>query len=104
MAPIDFRLQINGLAIRVQESLGLNPLSEHLHVFTNRRYNRIKILMWARNGFVWWQKRLERDRFHWPRGESATVSMTGQELNWLLDGFDLRQRRPHARLAYQYVV
>ncbi len=50
VAPIDFRLQINGLAIRVQESLGLNPLSEHHYVFTNRRHNRIKILALAGAG------------------------------------------------------
>ena len=57
-----------------------------------------------RNGFVLWQKRLERDRFHWPRGDSLTVTLNGQELNWLLDGFDLRQWRPHARLNYSWVA
>ena len=43
-------------------------------------------------------KRLERERFHWPRGEHATVTLTGQELNWLLDGFDLARWRPHTAL------
>ncbi len=56
----------------------------------------MKILYWERNGFVLWQKRLERDRFHWPRGDGETVILSGQELNWLLDGFDLRHWRPHA--------
>ena len=51
-----------------------------------------------------WQKRLERDRFHWPRDDSLTVTLNGQELNWLLDGFDLRQWRPHARLNYSWVA
>ena len=27
-------------------------------------------LYWERNGFVLWQKHLERDRFHWPRDDS----------------------------------
>jgi transposase len=102
--PVDFRLQINGLAARVQEALLLDPLSEQLFAFTNRRRNRVKVLYWERNGFVLWQKRLERDRFHWPRGDGATVSLTGQELNWLLDGFDLRHWHPHARLNYAYVA
>ena len=31
----------------------MKRVSEHLYVFTNRRYNRIKLLMWERNGFVW---------------------------------------------------
>jgi transposase len=104
LEPVDFRLQINGLAARVQEDLALDVLSEHLFAFTNRRRDRVKVLYWERNGFVLWQKRLERDRFHWPRGTEQTVTLTGQELNWLLDGFDLRQWRPHARLHYTQVA
>ena len=34
--PVDFRLQINGLAARVQEALLLDPLSAQLFGFTNR--------------------------------------------------------------------
>jgi transposase len=98
------RLQINGLAARVEGALLLDPLSEQLFAFTNRRYNRVKVLYWERNGFVLWQKRLERDRFYWPRDERLTVTLNGQELNWLLDGFDLRQWRPHARLNYRWVA
>jgi len=101
--PVDFRLQINGLSLLVQETLRLDPLSEQLFAFTNRRRTRVKILYWERNGFVLWQKRLERDRFHWPRGRDATVTLSGQELNWLLDGFDLSRWRPHARLDYARV-
>ena len=56
--PIDFRLQINGLAARVEGALLLDPLSEQLFAFTNRRYNRVKVLYWERNGFVLWQKHL----------------------------------------------
>ncbi|CAN0291621.1 unnamed protein product [Phaeothamnion confervicola] len=104
VAPVDFRLQINGLAACVQGALLLDPLSEQLFAFTNRRRTRVKILYWERNGFVLWQKRLERDRFHWPRGNSATVTLSGQELNWLLDGFDLRHWRPHAPLSYAGVA
>jgi transposase len=101
--PIDFRLQINGLSLCVQETLKLDPLGEQLFVFTNRRRNRVKILYWERNGFVLWQKRLERDRFHWPCGDTATVSLSGQQLNWLQDGFDLSRWRPHAALDYAFV-
>jgi transposase len=101
--PIDFRLQINGLSLCVQETLRLDPLGEQLFVFTNRRRNRVKILYWERNGFVLWQKRLERDRFHWPRADTPTVSLSGQQLNWLLDGFDLSRWQPHAALDYAFV-
>jgi len=32
------------------------------------------------------------------------VTLTGQQLNWLLDGFDLSKWRPHARLHYDWVA
>jgi transposase len=102
--PVDFRKQINGLAALVQEELELDPFSEQLYVFSNRRRNRVKCLYWERSGFVLWMKRLERARFHWPRGDSPIVTLSGQELNWLLDGFDLRHWRPHPRLSYQSVA
>jgi transposase len=48
-------------------------------------------------------KRLERDRFHWPREKGPTVVLTGQQLNWLLDGFDLARWRPHETLTYESI-
>ncbi len=101
---VDFRKGINGLAVLVEETLQLDPFSEHLFVFCNRRRNRIKILYWERNGFCLWQKRLERDRFAWPRDDEALVTLTGKQLNWLLDGVDLWALRPHKRLAYSSVL
>ncbi len=102
--PVDFRKQINGLAALVQEELALDPFSAQLFAFTNRRRDRARILAWERNGFVLWMKRLERERFHWPRGDTAVVTLSGQELNWLLDGYDLSNWHPHARLHYEWVA
>ena len=98
------RVQAASAPTAVPPALLLDPLSAQLFGFTNRRYNRAKVLYWGRNGFVLWQKRLERDRFHWPRGDRPTVCLNAQELNWLLDGFDLRQWRPHACLNYAVVA
>jgi transposase len=103
--PVDFRKQINGLAALVQDVLGADPFSEALFVFTNRRRDRVKVLYWERSGFVLWMKRLERERFHWPRGEhGVTLTLSAQELNRLLDGFDLARWRPHRRLHYDAVA
>ena len=50
------------------------------------------------------RKKLERERFHWPRSVSQAVRLSGRELNFLLDGFDLTKWRPHERLYYEYVA
>lgn len=102
--PVDFRKQINGLSVMVENTLLLNPFSEHLFVFFNRRRNSIKILYWERNGFCLWQKRLERDQFFLPSYKEDVISLTGQQLNWLLDGYDLSLMKPHEKLPYSSVI
>lgn len=104
--PVDFRKQINGLAAIVELELGLNPFGEALYVFINRKSTSIKILYWHRNGFCMWQKRLEKDRFAWP-GQSninAICELNMQELQWLLEGFDLWSNKPHKTLNYQATI
>ena len=96
---------INGLAILVEQALGHDPFSEKLFVFCNRRRNRVKVLYWERSGFCLWQKRLEKARFHWPRRVSGdVVTLTSQQLNWLLDGYDISRMKPHEQLNYTSVL
>lgn len=101
---VDFRKGMNGLAALVEEVLGQDPFSEQLFVFCNRRRDRVRILYWERNGFCLWQKRLEQDRFSWPRrGPGELITLTGQQLNWLLDGIDVMRLKRHDRLRYRRV-
>jgi transposase len=101
---VDFRKGINGLAVLVEETLKRNPFSEQLFVFCNRRRDRVRILYWERNGFCLWQKRLEKARFKWPRRvKDDLIVLSGQQLNWLLDGYDVMRLKPHARLYYSSI-
>ena len=102
---VDMRKSINGLSILVEQTLGLDPFAAQLFVFCNRKRDKVKILYWERSGFVLWYKRLEKHRFPWPDERADTVvSMTGRELNWLLDGIDLFHLKPHASLSYESVL
>jgi transposase len=102
---VDFRKGINGLSVLVESTLLLSPFSEHLFVFVNKSRDKIKILYWEKSGFCLWQKRLEKETFKWPRyRQEAVISLTGQQLNWLLDGYDLRKMTPHTRLNYSTVL
>ena len=101
--PIDFRKGINSLSIFVESALGADPFSQRLFVFINRRRDKIKILYWERSGFCLWQKRLEEERFHWPRhlGSETVWTVSGRQLNWLLDGYDLARMQPHRSLTFR---
>lgn len=102
--PIDFRKSINGLSMLVEQELKLNPFGSALYVFTNRQRNKIKVLYWHRNGFCLWLKRLEAEKFAWPRHcETATQAISLQAFEWLLEGFDLWANKPHKTLYYASV-
>ena len=102
---VDFRKGINGLAVLVEGALGRDPFSASLFAFTNKGRDKVKILYWERNGFCLWQKRLERDRFKWPYyRKEAVVRLDGVELDWLLEGLDLKHLTPHEALRYTTVL
>jgi len=103
--PVDFRKAINGLSVLVEETLCLNPFSEQLFVFTNKRRDKIKILVWDKTGFILWLKSLDKERFKWPLKEKTeVVNLTGEQLNWLLDGYDIFAMKAHKTLCYETVI
>jgi transposase len=97
--PVDGRKNINGLALLVEQALGLDPFAPALFVFSNRRRDRIKILLWERTGFWLLIKRLEADRFKWPK-DGEVVMLSVEQLHWLLAGIDLAAMRPHPERKY----
>ncbi len=102
---VDFRKGINGLAVLVEDSMSLNPFSEQLFIFCNRNRDKLRILYWERNGFCLWQKHLEKEKFKWPRkADNDVITLTGQQLNWLLDGYDIMRMHAHKTLNYSTVL
>jgi transposase len=65
--PIDFRKGIPGFSVLVEAELSQDPFARRLFVFINRTRTSLKMLYWERNGFCLWQKKLEQERFKWPR-------------------------------------
>ncbi|EPF7428213.1 IS66 family insertion sequence element accessory protein TnpB [Klebsiella pneumoniae] len=99
--PIDFRKQANSLALLVEQAFGLNPFSGALYAFTNRQRNKIKCLMWEDNGFVLYYKALAEERFKWPGPADELMPLSGEQINWLLDGYDISLLRGHKPLNYE---
>ncbi|KGE11189.1 transposase [Burkholderia gladioli] len=97
--PVDFRMGINGLSILVEQAMRLNSMTSALFVFGNRRRDRVKILGWGGNGFWLLLKRLEADRFAWPNG-GDTITLSTEQLHWLLDGIDLAVIQKHPQRYY----
>ncbi len=100
--PVDMRKSIDGLSALVEQEMALSPSMAVLFVFCNRGRDKIKLLCWERNGFIVWYKRLEKQRFRWPQA-GETLSLSGQELNWLLDGFDIFNSQAHSPVYFDSV-
>ena len=87
----DMRCGFDRLAERVRAVIGQDPMSDSLFIFRSRRGDRLKILLWDRDGFVLWYKRLETGVFKLPRVKDGTrsVELRASELAMILDGIDM---------------
>ncbi len=91
---VDFRMQFNGLALIVVQQLNEPLMSGALFVFTNRTRKRLRILYWDNTGLAMWSKRLEKEIFKWPNSTQSSISLSEQQLNSLLGGFDIHGHQP----------
>ena len=94
--PVDFRKGIDGLALAVQEMMGLDPFSGAAFVFRAKRADRIKVLIWDQTGMVLVHKRLEGAKFVWPQVRDAAIRMSPAQFAALFEGIDWRLVRPEA--------
>jgi transposase len=84
----DMRKSVNGLSLIVQEVIKQNIFDENLYVFCSKNKTRIKILYWDKTGFCLWYKRLEKDKFRWPKNQEEAMQISAEQLSWLLKGID----------------
>lgn len=102
--PVDFRKSINGLSLIVIEQMKLDLFSETLFLFTNKTKRLIKILYWDKTGFCLWYKRLEKDKFKWPKKiQQKTISLSEEQFCWLLKGIDFTAIKEHKILNYSTI-
>ena len=103
--PVDFRKAINGLSVIVSEAMGLSPFDPAIFVFCNKRRTQLKVLYWDKAGFALWQKRLEQEKFKWPRTLTQdTLKIEVEQWEWLLRGLDYTQLTSHSALSFNHVV
>ena len=99
----DMRKGIDRLSILVSEKTKANVFSGAYFLFCNRHRDTIKILYWDRNGFCLWQKRLDKEKFWWPKNEDDVKRMEAQEIRWIIDGLDPTKITGHKKLTYSTI-
>jgi transposase len=104
-APTDMRKGRNGLAALARAAMQeVDVFCGAMFIFVGKRYDTLKILYWEGNGFAVWSKTIETDqKYHWPRLlQEEVVSLSTEQLNWLLDGYDI-WAQPHRAMRFTHV-
>ncbi len=86
--PTDFRMSIDGLSNFIQKQHNSLLHDGSIYVFYNKHRDKIKCLFWDRNGFVLYYKRLDKCKFKVRDMLHEVESITAEELEILLSGFD----------------
>ena len=91
----DFRKQIEGLVAMVNLQFKLDPFSDQCaFIFCNKKKNSIKVLRYDKNGFILASKKLlDEMKFQWPKDAAETKEITSQQLEWLLQGLSMEQKK-----------
>jgi transposase len=102
---VDFRKAHDGLCALVRDQFQDDPFSGDVFVFHNRTRDRIKLLLWDRNGFWLLYKRLEKGTFPFDvRGEGARVEIERAQLAMLLEGMEWKRARKSSHFASRFDI
>ena len=93
------RKSFDGLIGLVQNQMQLKATEGDVFIFINKRRDRIKLLLWAGDGFWIYYKRLEKGTFQFPVHSSGEIDLeiSHEQLMLILEGIDLNSVRKRAR-------
>ena len=97
---VRMNLGINGLSRMVSNELKQPVLSGDVFIFFGKRRQMVKLLCWDGDGFLLYQKRLEKGTFELPLfkpGQKA-VQMPYRTLSAIMRGVSLKSVRYRSRL------
>ena len=97
---VDMRNGINGLYKLVKSEMSLVPISGDVFIFISKNRSNVKLLKWDGDGFLLYNKRLEKGTFEKPQFNKDTNSYT---LSWntfsmIMRGVSLESVRYRKRL------
>ena len=85
----------------IRSEMKLNPMSGNMYIFFNRSRTHLKILLWDRDGFDLYFKRLERGTFEIPASNPSDATLiSAQTLALILQGIVLSSVKRKKRFEY----
>jgi hypothetical protein len=98
----DMRKSFNGLSGLVQNEMKQEPTNGSVFIFVNKRRNKMKLLVWDRNGFVIYYKSLEAGTFEIPQfnGTNQSQTIRWEELVMIIEGVELKSVNRKKRFEF----
>lgn len=90
------RKGFDGLSGLVREGLSKDPLGGDVFIFFNKRRTQVKLLVWEKDGFSIYHKRLERGTYELPANPLKT-ELRNDDLMLILQGICLKSVRRRKR-------
>lgn len=96
---VDMRKGCYGLCGIVCNEMKRDVLNGDVFVFVNKRYNKLKLLQWDRDGFALYEKHLQKGTFErpGPLNDSHEIALTHIQLQHILQGIVLQSVRLKTR-------
>jgi transposase len=101
---VDFRKAHDGLCAIIRDQFRDDPFSGDVFAFFNRAKDRIKLVVWDRNGFWLCYKRLERGTFPFAVSGAGRVEIEQGQLAMILEGIEWKQAKKSARFSSTLVI
>lgn len=97
---VRMNLGINGLYKIVKSEMELPPLGGAVFIFFSKNRQQVKMLRWDGDGFILYQKRLERGTFELPQfnPQDKQCKMPYNTLSAIMSGICLKSMRYRKRL------
>src|SRR5277367_4223587 len=95
----DMRKSFDGLCGLVANELQMPLMTGDVFMFINKPRNSIKLLVWDRNGFVIYYKRLEAGTFEVPATDEKSMTIKWEELVMMLEGIVLKSVKRRKRYS-----
>ena len=101
---VDFRKAHDGLCAIIRDGFGDDPFSGDIFAFFNRARDRIKLVVWDRNGFWMCYKRLEKGTFPFAVSGSGRVEIERGELSMILEGIEWNKAKKYSHYASNFGI
>ena len=101
---VDFRKAHDGLCAVIRDEFQDDPFSGDVFAFFNRARDRIKLVVWDRNGFWLCYKRLEKGTFPFAVSGEGRVEIEQGQLAMILEGIEWKNVRKHSQFSSRFVI